>query len=330
LRRWSESQIKKNYWPGAVGDAKFYIETMTKEHGTIYDNVERYKQLTPFRKDADIPGNEQFLKGVAVRLYYDADIEWHLANRRNSLFDTKLPDGSEMINRLLLAGNVGAEFIASKKQGIKNDGSRNPSTISIVDEVDCIQWIKRNLDIFDAHTWIPPYALTTPEGWGTERFALSPDFAPAMTYKGVEDIRFAPGWSDSTKQDYWSSAYLWWLEGAPQINAAGLQRNLQLYYSGLVNRNVIGSNIPKDKVVPTEVAVRKIKTASRDLQTFAGSIHMLDYMTQRPMLLNTVIHVKDCNTENRVAVLIELSPKPLKHNVWEQMDIIANSFSCTK
>jgi hypothetical protein len=27
-----------------------------------------------------------------------------------------------------------------------------------------------------------------------EHFALPPDFANQMTYKGVEDLRFTPGW----------------------------------------------------------------------------------------------------------------------------------------
>ena len=89
-----------------------------------------------------------------------------------------------------------------------------------------------------------------------------------MTYKGVEDIRFTPGWGDSTKQDYWSYAYLWWLDGNQGIDAAGLQQNLQLYYTGLVNRNVINSKIPENKVVPTEAAIKKIKTAAGDIQTF--------------------------------------------------------------
>src|SRR5687768_10609175 len=42
LWHWAERQIKKNYWPGAVGDAKYYLDVMTKENGTIYNNPENY------------------------------------------------------------------------------------------------------------------------------------------------------------------------------------------------------------------------------------------------------------------------------------------------
>lgn len=330
LWHWSEQQIKKNYWPGAVGDAKFYLETMTRENGTIYNNGDQYKKLTPFYKDADSIGNEQYLKDVAVRLYYDADVEWQLANRRNSLYDTKMPDGSELVKRLLLAGNNKAELIASRKQGVRNNGLRHPSTIAIVDEVDCIQWIKTSLNIFDLNTWVPPYTLDVPKGWDVELFSLPADFAAAMTYKGIEDIRFAPGWGDSTKADYWSYAYLWWLDGKVTIDASSLQENLQLYYSGLVNRNIIGRKIPGDKVVPTLSAVKKIKTATGDWQTFSGSVRMLDYMRQRPITLNTTIHLKDCADHKHMAAFVEMSPKPYTAPIWKQMEKLQTGFSCSR
>lgn len=319
---WSERQVKKNYWPGAVGDAKYYLETMTREHGTLYANSDQYQQLTPFYKDGDSTGNEQYLKHVALRLYYDADIEWQLANRRNSLYDTKMPDASELVKQLLLMGNNKAEFIASRKQGVRNNGVRHPGTIAIVDEVDCIQWIKRSLDIFDAATWQRPYTLVAPKDWGVEVFSLPADFAAGMTYKGVEDIRFAPGWGDSTKEDYWSYAYLWWLDAKPVIDAVTLQQNLQVYYSGLVNRNITGRKIPEDKVVPTSAAVKQVKTVTGDLQTFNGSIRMLDYMKQVPITLNALIHVKNCNASNHVAVFVEISPRSYKDAIWTQMESI--------
>lgn len=330
LWHWSERQIKKNYWPGAVGDAKFYLETMTKENGAISNNLERYKKLTPFYKEEAQTGNEQYLKGVAVRLYYDADIEWHLTNRRNSLYDTKMPDASALIERLMLLGNEKAAFVASKKQGLRNNGIRHPSSISIVDEVECIQWIKKSLDIFDVNTWVPPYTLQVPAGWSTELFALPAGFASEMTYKGIEDIRFAPGWADSTAADYWSYAYLWWLDENLMIDAESLQQNLQAYYSGLVNQNIIGRKIPANKTVPTAVSVKKIKTAAGDVQTFSGTIRMLDYMTQKPIILHTMIHLKDCTKNSRKAAFIEISPTRFGSGIWKQMEKLQADFSCTQ
>ena len=325
---WAERQIKKNYWPGAVGDAKYYLDVMTKENGTIYNNPEAYKKLSPFNRNEETTGNEQYLQKVPVRLYYDTDIEWHLKNRRNSLYDTKMADGSDLINRLLLAGNNEAEFIASKQPGWRSNGTRHPNSISIVNEVECIHWIKRCLNIFDANTWVAPYPLIIPAGWTTEHFSLPPEFAPQITFKGVEDIRFAPGWGDSKNDEHWTYSFLWWLEGSPKIDAVILQASLKAYYEGLVSRNITG--VPANKIVPTTTTVKKISRAPGDAETFSASINMLDYHTQQPMTLNCLIHVKECKDQKHSAIYFEISPKPLTHPVWKKMNQIGDSFDCKK
>jgi hypothetical protein len=328
LWHWAERQIKKNYWPGAVGDAKYYLDVMTKENGTIYTNPETYKKLSPFNRNEETKGNEQYLKNAPVRLYYDTDIEWQIKNRRNSFYDTKMADGSELINRLLLAGNNQAEFIASKQPGLKSNGTRHPNSISIVNEVECIHWIKRCLNIFDANTWVAPYNLIIPAGWTTEHFSLPPEFAPQITYKGIEDIRFAPGWGDSKSDEHWTYCFLWWLEGSPKIDAVTLQANLKAYYEGLVSTNIAG--VPVNKLVPTTANVKKATTVPGDLETFNATINMLDYHTQQPMTLNCLIHVKECKDQKHVAIYFELSPKPFVHPVWKKMNLIGDSFECKK
>ena len=328
LWHWAERQIKKNYWPGAVGDAHYYLDSMTKENGTIYNNQQRYQQLTPFYSQSDSTGNEQYLKNVPVRLYYDTDINWQLQNRRNSFYDTKMPDGSELIKRLLLMGNNRAEFIAAKQPGVRSDGVRRPNALSIVDEVECIGWIKRSLDIFDPATWVPPYSLDIPKNWQIERFSLPAEFAPQMNFRGVEELRFPPGWGDSTSAHYWSYAYLWWLSGNPVIDETSLQTNLRALYTGLVGRNIASRQIPLNKQVPTNVNVKKIKTDSGDVQTFQAQTHMLDYMRQKPIVLNLLIHVKDCSKENRTAVFVEVSPQPLTHSIWKDLKQLDRTFRC--
>ncbi len=328
LWHWAERQIKKNYWPGAVGDAKYYLDAMTKENGTIYNNPEKYKKLSPFNRNEETTGNEQYLQKVPVRLYYDTDIEWQLKNRRNSFYDTKMADGSELINRLLLSGNNQAEFVASKQPGLRSDGVRNPNSVSIVNEVECIHWIKRSLNIFDTNIWTPPYNLIIPKGWTVEHFSLPPDFAPQLTFKGIEDIRFAPGWEDIKSDEHWTYSFLWWLEDSPKIDAAILQVNLKAYYDGLVSVNIAGRNIPANKIVPTTTSIKKINTAPGDLETFTATISMLDYHTQQPMILNCLIHVKECKTQKHTAIYFELSPKPFVHPVWKKMNQIGDSFDC--
>lgn len=141
----SEREIKKNYFPGVVGDAKYTLNDFTNKYGSLNDNLQKYIYWSPFYKDAETIGNEQYLKNIPLRLYYDVDINWQLNTRRNSFYDTYIPDGSELINRLLLLGNNDAEFVAAKQPGMRSNGLRNTDSWSIVDEVDCIQWMKKRL-----------------------------------------------------------------------------------------------------------------------------------------------------------------------------------------
>jgi hypothetical protein len=330
LARWCEAEIRKDYYSGDVGDSKFILGALTNKFGSYTENVEKYNQLSPFSKDAQSPGNEKFLKQVAVRLYFDTDIAWQLQNRRNSYYDTYMPDGSEMVKRILLSGNAEAEFVSSKQPGIRSTGLRSPYSWSIVDEVDCIQWIKKKLKIFNPQTYSPVYSLPVPKGWSTEQFSLPPDFAKQITFKGVEDLRFFPGWGDPKSEEHWSYAFLWWLEGTEGIDANSLQDNLKRYYTGLVGRNIKPRKIPQEKLFPVEVKIHNMKTAPGNLKTFEGTVHMLNYISQTPMTLNVRIHSKDCADKIHSILLFEVSPKQFDHPNWQKLDKLNSDFECTK
>jgi hypothetical protein len=330
LMKRSENQIKKNFFPGAVGDAKYILNALTTENGPLDKNLQKYIGLSPFYAGLDTTGNERYLKNVPLRLYYDTDIGWELKNRRNSVDDTNIPDGSEMIKRLLLLGNNDAEFVTAKLPPTRSTGLRNTNSWSIVDEVDCVQWIKRKLDIFDPYSYVPDYFLPMPDKWGVERFQFPIEFATAIPYKGIEDVRFAPGWGDKNSAEYWSYCFLWWLDGDPQINLNDLEEDLKMYYTGLVGRNIPIRKIPPEKLVPVHVALKKVKQAPNDLETYSGTVNMLDYFLQKPMILNAVVHVRNCPEKNRKVLFFEISPKPETDLVWISMNSIFSEFRCFK
>lgn len=173
---------------------------------------------------------------------------------------------------------------------------------------------------FEAENWQPPYSLSMPKNWGIERFSIPIEFATKIPYTGVEDIRFAPGWGLSESNDYWSYAFLWYLDGAPEIDAEDIQDNLKEYYSGLVRRNIDRRKIPAEKIVPTKTTFKSIAPVLGDTQTFQGTIEMLDYMAQKPMTLQCVVHIKRDEKADRTFVFHELSPQPGDSTIWASLD----------
>jgi hypothetical protein len=324
-----QRQITKNYFPPAVGDAKLITGILNKNIGTPNDHAEQYKQLSPFTYSIPL-GNEQYLQHTAIRLYYDTDVDWQLKVRRNSYYDTDLPDASELINRLLLLGNTKAEFISSKQPGVKSNGNRNATALSIVDAIGCIQWIKTELHIFSPNNpmaFIPPYTFGVPDGWRVERYLLPPFFAPGVKLKGIEDLRLPSGWGVPSSNEYWSAAFLYWLDKGQTINADVLKEMLTTYFDGLIKVN-IPPNTPKEKLVPTTVSIQKIKPEPDDLETYSATISMLDFQSMNPITLNYMAHVRTCNDKNHFPVFAELSPKPFSDPLWTTMKRMKQQFVC--
>lgn len=182
---------------------------------------------------------------------------------------------------------------------------------------------------FDGHNWDAPYHLPIPKGWTIERFLIPISFAPQIPYKGVEDIRFAPGWADQKSDEYWTYAFLWYLDGSPETNAAIIADNLKAYYTGLIKINTDSSRAAAQRL-PVATSFKKAPTGKGDLATYTGTVKMIDYMQQKPITLNCIVRLKFCKDENKTMVFHELSPKPFTHNNWAALDQLWSDFKCKK
>lgn len=179
---------------------------------------------------------------------------------------------------------------------------------------------------FDGKNWKAPYQLSIPTGWDIERFLIPIEFAPQIQYKGVEDIRFTSGWANVKSNEYWTYAFLWYLDGTYKINKNILENNLRAYYSGLVGRNIEPRKIPASKVIPVKTFVKQVTTSESDLKTFNGTIEMLDYMEQRPITLNCIVHVRPYKEKGKTFIFYELSPKPFPDSIWLKLNELWTDF----
>ena len=179
---------------------------------------------------------------------------------------------------------------------------------------------------FDGKNWKAPYQLSIPTGWDVERFLIPIEFAPQIQCKGVEDIRFTPGWGNVKSNEYWTYAFLWYLDGYYKINKNILENNLRAYYTGLVGRNIEPRKIPASKVIPVKTFVKQVTTSESDLKTFNGTIELLDYMEQRPITLNCIIHVRPYKEKGKTFIFYELSPKPFSDSLWLKLNELWTDF----
>jgi len=319
---WCDREIKKNYDGGTVGDARFILNFLTKGTGSVQAASASLKELTPFDREADSTGHERCLRNLPVRLYYDGDLNWELTKRHNSVYDTELADGSELVSRLLQSGNPDAELVLSKQPGYRSNGIRSSGALSIIDETDCIRWIFDKLNILNPanpQAWRAPYVFPMPERWTMERTPFPPAYSPNVPYKGFEDIHFPPGWGDAKTEDYWTVSYLFRLNGKQTINVSTLQDFLKVYYEGLIADNVPRRHIPKEKLVPISASLKKVKPDKGDLETYAGVVNSLDYLAQVPIRLNCKVHLKP-GGDRFTPLLIEVSPRPYEHPIWQKME----------
>ncbi len=319
-----ERQIKKNYSPPAVGDSRGILALLGKEP------VGGYAALSPFNSADPKPGNEQALRHAALRLYFDTDIEWQLRERRNGYYDTYLPDAAEMVERLMQEGSKSAEFVSSKQPGMRSNGTRRPGAYNIVDEVDCIQWILKTLHVFipsNPLAFQAPYHFGLPEGWRIERTTFPPPFAPNVQLKGIEEMRFPPGWGVAGSDEYFSVSFLLWLDGGQTLSESVLQEMFRCYFDGLISNNVAKN--ARDMILPTKVQIKKIKPEPDDLVTYAGTIDILDYMALKPLRQNVLVHIKSCDDKSHIPVFFEISPKPYDNILWTKLKSLKQQFSCT-
>lgn len=141
-----EQNLKDNYSELAVEEADRAIKHIKNDYGVPRENIPVYSKLTAFSMNKAYGENELFLKNTAVRTYHDVDISWRLINRNQTVHNSNYEVTAELLNRLLLMGNTKAEFMQSFKTGYRSNGQRHPHSWSIVNEVECIQWITKLWD----------------------------------------------------------------------------------------------------------------------------------------------------------------------------------------
>jgi hypothetical protein len=179
-----------------------------------------------------------------------------------------------------------------------------------------------------------PYSLTAPEGWPKERLPFPLSFAPDLDYKGHEDLRFAPGMFKPAAPDYFSYAFVLWIDGKMSFEPESLQKDLMKYYKGLcasvAKSRKLDLDLSKISVKVTRQD-RKGKLGGEEAEFLHAQIDWYDaFVTGKPLTLHLEIWGRSADGGKRSCLFAVVSPKEKTAAVWESLRTIQAGFTCRK
>lgn len=179
-----------------------------------------------------------------------------------------------------------------------------------------------------------PYTLTAPEGWNKERLPFPLTFAPDLGYKGHEDLRFAPGMFKPAAPDYFSYAFVFWIDGKMSFEPESLEKDLMKYYKGLcasvARSRKLDLDLSKISVKVTKQE-KKGKLGGEESEFLHAQIDWYDpFVTAKPLTLHLEIWGRTADAGKRACLFACVSPKPKTEAVWESLRKIQSGFTCPK
>lgn len=157
----------------------------------------------------------------------------------------------------------------------------------------------------------PASAETSLEGWPAETFGLPPGFAPELP-SGHESLRFAPGWRTPETEEFWSYAFVMWID-EPEPDAARIDALLEGYYNGLMT--VFARNKDRDiSDTPVRVDVTRVWQ-----NRFEAEMHLIDaFATFEPIDLHVKVKTAAASDTHSM-IQIRVSPQPETHRIWADL-----------
>ena len=157
----------------------------------------------------------------------------------------------------------------------------------------------------------------TPSGWRSEVFPFPLEFAPDIALTGREELRFAPGMLKPEAPDFFSYAFIWWLDGRPAINDPGLQSDLLSYFTGLYQAVSQKENKDTSGFKVSIRATREPAWIEGAAANYRGTVDWIEpFRTEKPLRLHLKIAAWYCAAKDRTAVYFLVSPQDAGHEIW--------------
>jgi hypothetical protein len=163
-------------------------------------------------------------------------------------------------------------------------------------------------------------AWRVPDGFRGETIPFPLDFAPSLSHRGAEELRFAPGFFDPAAPGYWSYAFAWRTDDAAALDAAALAGELTAYFRGLIDAVDTAKQI-----TDREAIVVTATPAGGDGARFTLAAHVFDaFKTQQPLDLTGWAARTPCGA----GALWRFVLAPAHSAVRPQLDALASQAAC--
>ena len=160
--------------------------------------------------------------------------------------------------------------------------------------------------------------LKAPDTWGKEIIVFPIEWAPKMNVIGYEDLRFAPNWSNSEHDDFWSLVMAWKIYDFKDISLEYLESNLVAYFDGLMTPNHWSQDFQKP--VLTLYDLKRTELASE----FKGKLVVFDgFHTGKLITLNIVGQQLMCEDSEKTILVYKFSPQDYSHPIWSSLQEVS-------
>jgi len=164
--------------------------------------------------------------------------------------------------------------------------------------------------------------LSAPDNWLSERLEFPLSFAPSIDLVGWEDLKFAPTWSDSTSQKFWTYTFVWYNEKAVDLSEEYLSHNMEIYFDGLMGIDAKGKETSDG---PEKTICIFMNTSDG----FLGKLRTHDaFFTKKELTLYVKVKEIFCADTFRQFVLFELSPKGFSDETRKLFDAVSLNDDC--
>jgi len=164
-----------------------------------------------------------------------------------------------------------------------------------------------------------PQLLREPATWQFERFALPPVFAPTILYKGVEELRFAPGMFKKDSLDYFTYVFVAQIDNVIAISPADIRNYLLSYYRGLCSATAKDRKLSIDTAQINAVVIKNEDAPAKET-VYNATVNLFGVFADgAPVKLNMEINVIGNAPARRTYLFFIASPRDKKEPLWNEL-----------